>query len=223
MANDPAPSSQRSFKLCRGIRSYASVYLQENLLSLPSLPSPRQLAEIRERKEREAEVRLKAIREQREIHRQMELARDSAHRTTGSGKNVDEAGEGDERGFERDCCMAAGAGDSAATNEKKKRFEKLKKVIPHFRRDGGGGDGEVRLERAMSGSGWMGTSAAFGSMDSQEDPFTLQRQQLISYIEQAHLAGRMDEVSALQQSLRDIESQMIEPQGLYGFNPQAQS
>ncbi|CAI8044235.1 Rabenosyn-5 [Geodia barretti] len=227
--SDPS-ASRAMFKLCRGIRVYASTYLQENLLSLPSLPTSHQLAEIRRRKEEEARERLKEMERQREILRQEELARNLTHSVTmTSGSAVDDVYDDDDRGF-------AGASTSysldLASGEKKKRFEKLKnfsnKVIPrvNFKKEGGGGgeEGSVRVERLASGSGWMSTSKAFGSIDSQDDPFTLQREQLLGYIQQARVAGRTDELAALEQSLREIERLMTErelpPQASlsYGFS-----
>ena len=210
---------------------YASTYLQENLLSLPSLPTHHQLAEIRQRKEEEARERLREMERQREILRQEELARNLTHSvamTSGSALD-DDMYDDDDRGF-------AGASTSysvdLASGEKKKRFEKLKnfsnKVIPrvNFKKEGGGGgeEGSVRVERLGSGSGWMSTSKAFGSIDSQDDPFTLQREQLLGYIKQARVAGRTDEVAVLEQSLCEIERLMTErelpPQASlsYGFS-----
>ena len=73
---------------------------------------------------------------------------------------------------------------------------------------GGGGGGTARIERLTSGSGWMGNTEAFGSVDSQDDPFTLQQQQLLGFIQQAQVAGRADKVAALEESLCEIESLM---------------
>lgn len=210
-------------KLCRGIRAFASNYLQENLLTLPSLPTMQKLAEIREAKEREARQRLQELEKQRELQRQQELARGPAHATVPTTEEYFE-----EQSF------PGPPSTSVATTEKKNRFEKLKnfstKVIPkvHFKRDAGGGDdreGSVRVQRLNSGSGWMGNARAFGSVDSQDDPFTLQRQQLVAFIQQARDAGRMDEVAALEKSLCEIEDLMMErppdsgsPIRSYGFD-----
>ena len=223
-ASDPSATSQRLFKLCRGIRIFASNYLQGNLLTLPSLPTLQKLAEIRENNEREARERLREIEKQRQLQRQKELSRGPAHANVGTTiteeqKNFDD----DDRGF----AGASTSGFSAdhVQGEKRNRFEKLKnfsnKVIPkvHFRREGGG---SARVERLNSGSGWMGNTEVVGSVDSQDDPFSLQQQQLVGFIQQARTAGRMDEVAALEESLCEIESLMSEraPQSLmaYGFD-----
>ena len=219
-------ASRATFKLCRGIRAFAATYLQDNLLSLPSLPTLHQLADIRRRKEEEAQQRLREIERQREVRRQEELARGlTTSVAMSSGLPVDDTFD-EERGM-------AGAGASytvdLAPGEKKKRFEKLKnfsnKVIPrvNFKKEGGE-EGSVKVGRHGSGSGWMSTSKTFGSIDSQDDPFTLQREQLLGYIRQAREAGRADEVAALEQSLCEIERMMTErelppqPSLSYGFS-----
>ena len=60
----------------------------------------------------------------------------------------------------------------------------------------------------QSPSGWTVDSTAYGSVDSTSDPFELQRQQLLIYIEQAKKAKRHDELATLEASLRDIEALM---------------
>lgn len=217
ITTDPS-ASRANFKLCRCIRAAASVYLQDNLLALPSLPSPHQLAELRQRKEEEAKERLRVIERQRELQRQQEIARNppgnfprSTMEPTSAMADIPEE---DERG------IAGASGVDAVSVEKKKRFEKLKnlsnKVIPkvNFKKEGGGGGGEgggVTLGVASpGGGGWMSRAKSFGSVDSQDDPFSLQREQLLGYIEQARAAGRSDEVAALEQSLFEIEKLIIE-------------
>ena len=46
--------------------------------------------------------------------------------------------------------------------------------------------------------------------DVDEDPFVIQRRQLLTYIEQARAQGKMDEVEALQESLLQIDAQIEE-------------
>ena len=46
--------------------------------------------------------------------------------------------------------------------------------------------------------------------DVDEDPFLIQRRQLLTYIEQARSQRKMDEVEALQESLRQIDAQIEE-------------
>lgn len=46
--------------------------------------------------------------------------------------------------------------------------------------------------------------------DVDEDPFMIQRRQLLTYIEQARSQGKKDEVEALQESLRQIDAQIEE-------------
>ena len=228
-ASDPSAVSQRTFKLCRGVRVFASTYLQDNLLTLPSLPTAQKLAEIREKKEREARERLREIEKQRELRRQEELSQGPAHANIGTSADHQLQDFDDDDVKFALANVSVHSGEPAAADrrgEKRNRFEKLKnfstKVTSkvHFKRDVGGGEGVATFQRLNSGSGWMGDSAVVGSVDSQEDPFTLQRQQLLGFIQQARAAGRMDEVATLEESLCQIEGHMTEPQSLlsYGFN-----
>ena len=201
---------------------FASTYLQDNLLGLPSLPNSHQLAEIRQKKEEEARERLKEIERQRELLRLEEASRRAPQVVMATTR--EEEGDEDEREF----AGASYSSDTATGLDKKKRFEKLKnfsnKVIPKvtFKKEEGGRGG--REGRVGSGSGWIGMSRAFGSVDSQDDPFSLQRDQLLGYIDQARAAGRGDEVAALEQSLCEIERLMVErahpeqPPLAYGFD-----
>ncbi len=68
-SSDPSPLQQ---KLARNIRVFVSNYLQQHLLTLPSLPTKTQLQEIKDRLEREAQERLKEIEHQRELQHQRE-------------------------------------------------------------------------------------------------------------------------------------------------------
>lgn len=171
---------------------YASNYLQDNLLTLPSLPTASQLRQLREEKEREAQERLKKLERERELKRQKEAA------------------------------LGAGVG-----GEERKGFDKLidlskdisSKMSVTFKRDSSVGV-DIPPRRTQSSSGWM-SSMEVNSMDSHEDPFMVQRQQLLAYIKQARAANRMDEVEALEQSLRDIEVAMHEHTPMsYGLSPQ---
>ena len=224
-AADPSLPSQRSFKLCRGIRVYASNYLQGNLLTLPSLPTAHKLAEIRKQEEEEARERVRDLERQRQIRRREEqrVSRGPAHATLGTPeveeRGTEEEGEDGDRGFMASAPALAGinAGLNDVKGEAKRRFDKLKTLSSkvtsrvNFKKDSGGGQGgAVTLGRLNSASGWMGDSLATSSVDSHEDPFALQRQQLSRFIQQAKLAGRKDEVATLQQSLQEIEGVMEE-------------
>ena len=207
--------SQATSKLHRGIRVFASNYLQDNLLLLPSLPTVAKLRQIREAREREAKERIQELERQRDLARQQEAAR---------GAGVASAKE-----REPESCVTSVEMEVASTKvevTEKRGLEKLKAKMVSFKRDLKGDGGSVAInmprgQRAGSGSGWMGDSLAVGSVDSSEDPFMLQKQQLLSYIQQAKKAKRMDEVAALEASLRDIEVAMSEhnlSSMSYGFN-----
>ena len=193
---------------------FASTYLQENLLSLPALPTHVKLRQIREAKEREAQERIKELERRRELQRQQEAAR---------GAGVDGAQK--ERGVETSMSVAisvevaegetggAGGGGQPEKRKLQDRFLQLSNkfgVKVSFKKDSAMNG--PRPKRLDSGSGWMGDSIAVGSVDSAEDPFLLQKQQLLSFIHQARQANRMDEVQALEASLLDIERAMAEEQ-----------
>ncbi len=59
-----------------------------------------------------------------------------------------------------------------------------------------------------SSVGWSAAPVISDTLGDEFDPFELQRQQLLSYIEQAREAKKFDEMEALQQSLAEIESMM---------------
>jgi len=222
--------SQRGAKLSRGIRAFASTYLQENLLTLPALPTHVKLRQIREAREREAQERIKELERRRELQRQQEAARgagvDGTQKERGVetsisiGTNV-EVAEGETGG------AGGGGGGQPEKRKLQDRFLELSnKFVSNvgvkvsnigFKKDSAMHG--PRPKRLDSGSGWMGDSVAVGSVDSAEDPFLLQKQQLLCFIHQARKANRMDEVQALEASLRDIERAMVEEQQQlsYGF------
>ena len=226
--------SQRGAKLSRGIRAFASTYLQENLLTLPALPTHVKLRQIREAREREAQERIKELERRRELQRQQEAARgagvDGTQKERGVetsisiGTNV-EVAEGETGG-----AGGGGGGGGGGQPEKRKLQDRFLELSNKFVSNVGVKVSNIgfkkdsamhgpRPKRLDSGSGWMGDSVAVGSVDSAEDPFLLQKQQLLCFIHQARKANRMDEVQALEASLRDIERAMVEEQQQlsYGF------
>ena len=215
-----ADTSERSLKLCRGIRIYASSYLQDNLLTLPKLPTAENLRRIREQKEREAWERIKELERQRELQRQQEAAQlqlGAGVAWSSKGDEGEEVLDGGSINIDtQDSPMKVGTRPGAGSE--KRRFEKLLDFstrVVNFKKSGEGGTAGLpipKFKRGNSGSGWMCDPMATGSVDSQEDPFVLQKQQLLVYIRQARKAKRMDEVEALEASLRDIEIAMRDRQ-----------
>ncbi len=162
---------------------YASNYLQENLLSIPSLPTEAKLREIRERIEREN------LERKRELERARELARQEEERA--SKTSEERSGLDRFRDFSKDFST---------------------KVAITFKRDSE--ELDMPIGRKGSTSGWMCSSSVARSIDSTEDPFEMQKQQLLAYIKQAREAGRMDEVHALEISLREIQATILEQRRL---------
>lgn len=188
-ATDP---STREQKLTRSVRVYASNYLQDNLLTLPSLPTAAQLTQIRERVEREAKERVRELERAREEQKMKEEAMAASVSVLDERSGLDKFLD-----FSKEL-------STKVTIGLKKESEPV----------------GVPLVRQASNSGWMCSSTVVKSIDSSEDPFDVQRQQLLSYIKQARGANRMDEVHALEMSLREIETTMLEEKKLtYGFSP----
>ncbi len=183
-------SSTRHHKLSRSVRVFASNYLQENLLSLPSIPTEAKLREIRERVEKDAQERKK------ELERERELKRKQAEERT--IKVVEERSGLDKfMDFSKDFST---------------------KVVVSFKKESD--ELDMPIGRKGSNSGWMCSSNVAQSVDSTEDPFDLQKQQLLVYIKQAREANRMDEVYALEASLREIEATILEQRKFsYGLSP----
>ncbi len=198
-------ASPREQKLARNVRVFASNYLQEHLLTLPSLPTKKQIQEVKEEKEREAQEKLRQLEQQREEQRH--------------NRQLREAELASESGIDK---LSAGI-DKFSTGVDKmfKDFSKdvQTKMAVNFKR----GDESMTFsgEGESDGGvgGWMcNTDKVTRSVDCEEDPFSVQREQLLSYIAQARDARRMDEVRALEQSLRDIEIAMKEQDMSYGFD-----
>ena len=180
---------------------------------------------------------MRELERQREIRRREEqrVSRGPAHAMLGTPEVEERETEEEDGEMGRGLTVGvpALAGINAGLNdmkgEAKRRFDKLKTLSSkvtsrvNFKKDNGGGQGgAVTLERLHSGSGWMGDSLVPGSVDSHEDPFALQREQLSRFIQQAKLAGREDEVATLQKSLQEIEGVMEEQrmQNLMGYSYQ---
>lgn len=177
-------TSVRDQKLGSNIRRFTSIYLQENMLALPALPTYMQLRELRERKEKEAKERVKEIERQREEQRKKDAL--SAAGVAGG------LGQDERSGFDKFLDYSRNKMEMAGT-----------KLTVGFKKEMGSVDvGEGGVQQ----SGWI-ASREVEIVDSAEaDPFQLQKQQLLAYIKQARAGNRLDEVAALEQSLRDIES-----------------
>ena len=171
------------------------------MLQLPSLPTNVQLRELRERKEREAKERIRELERQRELQRQKEVSSAAGvaavpDERSGLDKFLD---------FSRDLSKDISSKMSAS------------KIAVGFKKD----SSAVSLDSSDGGvhaSGWI-ASKEVKTVDTGEDPFLVQKDQLLAYIKQARASNRMDEVAALEQSLRDIELAMHERQPMtYGFS-----
>lgn len=157
---------------------YASTYLQENLFTLPGLPTKDKLKEIREAKEKEAEERKLRLAREKEMKREQEAAAAAAKKESSLSKL--------EASFS--------ALDTRISLRVSPTFTKKAKAV-------------LGIKKAESNpKGWTAESTLEGFQDDGVlDPFELQRKQLLGYISQAEQAKRYDEVATLKESLREIE------------------
>ena len=181
---EPTPTCQ---KVQRSIRVYASTYLQENLLSLPGLPTREKLKQIREEKEKEAEERRHAMMRHKEEQRELEAV-----------------------------AAAAAAKKESTKLEISFSIDTKFRVSPTFTKKAKAVFGIKMsdiddVDKDLT-SGWTAEPVISSTLDVEVDPFELQRQQLLSYINQAQQAKRFDEVATLKESLREIESLMEQAQ-----------
>ena len=227
MALGGSDTATRSYKLSRSVRVYASNYLQENLLLLPSLPTVAQLREIREQVEKEAQERLRELEREREKKRKREEEMAAKAAAKASAKALEEKKGIDKLlDFSKDISSKMSDTFKRDGEGEKKGFDKFldfsrelsTKMSVTFKRDSEAVAVEPDRARSDSKSGWMCTTDTGTSVDSTEDPFDLQKKQLLLYIKQARDANRMDEVHALEASLREIEATIIEQRKLsYGL------
>ena len=194
-ASDPSPRGQ---KLVRSIRAYVSHYLQEHLLTLPALPTTQQLAEIKERKEKETQEKLLEIERQREQQRRQNLAQEAA--ADGLNKIPSKFASDMDKLF--------------SVNTIREISKELKGIIPTGHKEGG-----LDTDRTPTGA-WMCDTNQVMTTADLEDPFQVQYEQLLSYIAQARHAKRFDEVHALEESLKEIRAVIQEQKMSYGFSGQ---
>lgn len=196
-------SSHRQQKISRNIRVYVSNYLQEHLLTLPALPTQTQLDNIKQQREQEAQQRLLEIERQREEQRRSEQRRVEQQQKV----NPIFIPEADEKSYVEK--FTADVDKFFSVETFKDLSKEIQSILP-------GTKSEVVKEEQIGG--WMcDTDQVVRNGEGEEDPFAVQREQLLSYIAQAREANRTDEVYALELSLRDIEIAMQEKQMSHGF------
>lgn len=201
----PSPSCQ---KIQRNVRLFASNYLQENLLTLPGLPSLEKLKEIRQQKEREVEEKKLRLMKEKEEKRELEIAAAAAtvkkeNSFFGSKK-------------EPTLMPLPGIKKETSSSRLEISFSALDSKVrlsPTFKQKAKAVFGIKTPDEPprTSSGGWTAESALSEYHDDGElDPFELQRQQLLGYIAQAQQAKRFDEVATLRESLNEIEALMTE-------------
>jgi rabenosyn-5 len=180
---EPSAVSQ---KIQKNIRVYASTYLQENLLSLPALPTKEKLKEIREEKERFAEERRLELMRKKEMQKEQEIASAAA-------------------AAKKELSMSKLEVSFSVLDSKLRlspTFTRKAKAVFGIKNDSNNTN--------RNSTGWTAEHKFTDTQEAELDPFELQRQQLLGYISQAQQAKRFDEVATLKESLREIEALMEE-------------
>ena len=180
-----------NLKLQRSVRIFASNYLQENLLTLQNLPTRIQLRKIRDAKEKEAEELRRNLIRQKEEQRLLE--EEAAAAIASKRDNKPTAG------------APTNSMDASLMNKLDSTFKDTIEMTFSALGIGSSKGGTNTNEPSV---GWSAAPVISDTLGDEFDPFELQRQQLLSYIEQARDAKKFDEVEALEQSLAEIESMM---------------
>jgi hypothetical protein len=188
------------------------------LLTVPSLPTPQQLEEIKERKEREERERVEEIERQMEEQRQKSAKRE-AEAADKSALSAELERAAADLTTEK---IAQGFGKFTSDLDRLFSRETIKDISKELSSIMPGSttkEEKAPLEKSAGpAKGWMcNPQAVMTSVDAEDDPFMMQRDQLLSFIAQAKQAKKYDEVRVLEESLAEIEAEMRAPQLSYGF------
>ncbi|XP_063234253.1 rabenosyn-5 isoform X2 [Bacillus rossius redtenbacheri] len=143
------PPRGKALKLQQIIRSAATMYLKEQLITLPVLPTESQLAALRDRRRREVTSRI--LQEKQQMAAEMQRRRES-----------------------QSPCRSSASPQRSAQNP------------------------------VVMDAGWGPETA---QMFDSDDPMVQQMNIIRNYIKQARLAHRDDEVSTLEQNLRELQDE----------------
>ncbi|XP_075039801.1 rabenosyn-5 [Mixophyes fleayi] len=159
MNEEPKPHPKH-LRLQKMIRYAATLFVQEKLLGLMSLPTKEKYEELKEKRRQENEQKLQKERQ-------------------------------------------------ASLEAQKKRDERNKIAAP---RSSDVMNGELhQRNRIRKVEGWLPTSGVLRNRDTS-DPLLQQIENIISYIQQAREAGRVDEVRMLEENLRQLQDEYDQQQ-----------
>ena len=158
--DSPEPPTPTNLRLQHMIAAQASAFLQENLLSLPKLPTEEELEALHEAKRLEAQRR---IAEERRVEQEQRRRREES--------------------------------------------EKASKEVPGHRRTASTPEVKFNKNEVEVICGWKPDSTSTASGHQGEDPMVQQMNIIRSYIRQAQEARRWDEVSMLEENLRELQQE----------------
>lgn len=179
---------------------------------MPSLPTQQKLAEMKEERERKAQERLREIERQRQqeiiLKAQREAEAATAEKSVMDSISSDLTAEKISEGFGK---FTSDLDRLFSMNTIKDLSKEIQAIMP-------GGVKEEEEKSEVEVGGWIcNTDQVVTAVDEEDDPFMIQREQLLSFIAQAKEAKRFDEMRALEESLKEIEAVMQE-QKSYGFS-----
>lgn len=197
LRNDEQSSNPRQVLLQKSIRMYASNFMQENMIGLQSLPSEEDYNKLRQARAAEIQRRIAAERraameaQDRERAERERQAKEAAG-GGGSGQAVSPHEEGTKLGHRR---IASGG-------EVKRKF--LSGIVGSKSSN----KGHTRNDSDGTGNNYSGWKPSEDpqriSRSSNADPMLQQMEIIRGYIKQAREAHRTDEVTMLEQNLRDL-------------------
>jgi len=160
------PPTPTHLRLQQMIAAQASAFLQENLLSLPKLPTEEELERLHEAKRLEAQRR---IAEERRLEQEQRRRREEADKLTNmTSKDV---------------------------------------TSSHHRRTASSPEVKFNKSEVEVLSGWKPDAANTTASHHGEDPMVQQMNIIRGYIRQAQEARRWDEVSMLEENLRELQQE----------------
>ncbi|GFO21195.1 Rabenosyn-5 [Plakobranchus ocellatus] len=212
LRSEEQTSNPRQVLLQKSIRIYASNFMQDNMIGLQSLPSEEEYNKLRQARAAEIQRRIAAERraameaQDREKKERAEKERERLAKEAGvgSGQPLSPDEEGRRLGHRR----VASGGDVT----QKKKF--LGGIVGSKT----GAKGHTRTDsdgNGMTSGGWKPVEDPQRlSRSSNADPMLQQMEIIRGYIKQAREAHRFDEVTMLEQNLRDLAEEYRRQQQL---------
>ncbi len=193
------PAGPARLQLQRRIRQDAVNFVKATLVGLPDAPSEDEFGRLRARRVKEAEERVE------EERRTARMAKERAER------QAEQARRNKAFGGRRGATSPSNLGQFCHTVH----FEHshvINQPVQFFPPPPSPPPADRPKTSVSVGSGFVLTSSA-GSFTSSDDPMVQQIRNLREYIREARRLGRRDEVAALEENLRELQSEFQRTQG----------